>query len=134
MQQLTTIAQTVMLPFPSRRAPSTAARTKRHSISVFVGDGSGIINCIACVFARRGYNIESLAVGLNEDKALFTIVIYGTEKILQQVVEQLNKLVNVGDWSKEPQVERELMLINQLVDIFMGNVMDISTKTLTLEP
>ncbi|GMH28515.1 hypothetical protein Nepgr_030358 [Nepenthes gracilis] len=87
-------------------------RVKRHKISVYVGDESGILNRITGVLSRRGYNIESLAVGLNKDKALFTIVVRGTEKVLRQVVEQLNKLVNVlksEDISKEPQVERELV-------------------------
>ncbi|KAM1765844.1 hypothetical protein ACFX14_004920 [Malus domestica] len=132
----------------SDSVPSLTSKVKRHTISVFVGDESGIINRIAGVFARRGYNIESLAVGLNKDKALFTIVVSGTEKVLRQVVEQLNKLVNVikvEDISREPQVERELMLIKLnadpstraeimwLVDIFRAKIVDISEQSLTVE-
>ncbi|XP_058731595.1 acetolactate synthase small subunit 1, chloroplastic-like [Vicia villosa] len=138
----TTVSPNGLPPPPSR------SKVRRHMISVFVGDESGMINRIAGVFARRGYNIESLAVGLNQDRALFSIVVSGTDNVLRQVVEQLQKLVNVlkvEDLSNEPQVERELMLIkvhvdNQnraeikwLVDTFRAKIVDISEGSVTIE-
>ncbi|MBA0768385.1 hypothetical protein Gotri_017187 [Gossypium trilobum] len=103
---------------------------KRHTISVFVGDESGMINRIAGDFARRGYNIEFLAVGLNKDKALFTIVVSVINGVLSISILSIRLIDSsfairswmsmnedqVEDISNEPQVERELMLVKVKMD------------------
>ncbi|KAK9833459.1 hypothetical protein WJX81_007169 [Elliptochloris bilobata] len=121
---------------------------EKHVISVFVADESGIINRVAGVFARRGANIESLAVGLNIDKALFTIVVAGTQSVVANLVKQLAKLVKVRyveDITHGERVERELVLFKirappgptrmevlQLVEIFRARVADVSERSVTL--
>eukprot|EP00898_Chlorokybus_atmophyticus_P004309 jgi/Chlat1/487/Chrsp103S00980 len=121
---------------------------RQHTISVFVADESGMINRVAGVFARRGFNIDSLAVGLNQDKAVFTVVVTGDDRVTNQVIKQLYKLVNVRkveDLTGTDRVERELMLLKctapaqtrsellELAAIFRARVVDVGDETLTLE-
>lgn len=122
---------------------------RKHMLSVFVADESGLINRVAGVFARRGANIESLAVGLTVDKALFTIVATGTDATVANLAKQIAKLVNVRyveDITDESHVERELMLIKvhappgptrtevtQIADIFRAHAVDCSDRTMTLQ-
>ncbi|CAL5227868.1 g10905 [Coccomyxa viridis] len=121
---------------------------EKHVISAFVADESGMINRVAGVFARRGANIESLAVGLNIDKALFTISITGRASTVVNLVKQLQKLVKVRyveDITDAERVERELVLLKirappgptrtevmQLIDIFRARVVDVSDRSLTI--
>ncbi|KAK9792983.1 hypothetical protein WJX73_007808 [Symbiochloris irregularis] len=121
---------------------------EKHIISVFVADEAGIINRVAGVFARRGANIESLAVGLTIDKALFTIETSGTPRNVANLVKQLSKLLkvrNVEDITACRRVERELVLckvraapgasrteVMQLTDIFRARVVDVSDVSLTI--
>lgn len=121
---------------------------EKHTISVFVADEAGLINRVAGVFARRGANIESLAVGLNKDKALFTIVVTGTRNTVDNLVKQLRKLVKVRyveDVTESSRIERELVMIKirapsgptrteilQVAEIFRARTVDVSDRCLTL--
>ena len=122
----------------------------KHTLSVLVEDESGALSRIAGLFARRGFNIDSLAVGPAETQgqSRLTMVVEGDDHTLQQLSKQLDKLVNVLqvlDLTTRPAVERELMLIKvsasakqrsvilDLVQVFRAKVVDVSYEALTLE-
>ena len=122
----------------------------KHTLSVLVEDESGALSRIAGLFARRGFNIDSLAVGPAEATGIsrLTMVVQGDDSTLQQMTKQLNKLINileVLDLTTLPAVERELMLLKvsasaesrgkilDLVQIFRAKVVDVSDNALTLE-
>lgn len=122
----------------------------KQTISVLVEDEAGVLTRIAGLFARRGFNIESLAVGPAEQVGVsrITMVVPGDEKVVEQLIKQLYKLISVlkvQDISQQPCVERELMLIKvnatasnrneviQLAQIFRARIVDMSEETLTIE-
>lgn len=123
----------------------------RHTISLLVENKFGVLARIAGLFSCRGYNIESLTVGETEDPTVsrMTIVVDALdERVLEQIIKQLNKLIDVikvSDLTEEERVERELALIKlnatsstrsdiiQLVDIFRAKIVDVSQSTITVE-
>ncbi len=131
------------------RNPSFLGEMK-HTLSVLVEDEAGVLTRIAGLFARRGFNIESLAVGPAEQVGVsrITMVVPGDDQIIEQLTKQLYKLINVlkvQDITEIPCVERELMLLKvnaatgtrseiiELAQIFRARVVDIGDDTLTLE-
>ena len=122
----------------------------KHTISVLVEDESGVLSRIAGLFARRGFNIESLAVGPAEKVGIsrITMVVPGDDLVIEQLIKQLYKLINVlkvQDITQIPCVERELMLVKvsasaanraeviQLVQIFRARIVDIAEDSLIIE-
>ena len=121
-----------------------------HIISVLVENKSGVLAKVAGLFSRRGFNIESLAVGPtdNEKIARITIVVNIDEDSIEQVTKQLHKLINVLKIQKlnpEYSVQRELVLIKvntenksraeilEIVNIFRANVVDVTKNSIMLE-
>jgi acetolactate synthase-1/3 small subunit len=122
----------------------------RHVISTIVENKPGVLAHIAGLFAGRGFNIDSLAVGETDDPARsrMTVVVRGDDAVLEQVRKQLGKIIDVikiTDYSDTKIVERDLMLVKvsakpekrgeifEIVDVFRGKVVDIGPKHLTLE-
>jgi acetolactate synthase-1/3 small subunit len=120
----------------------------RHTLSVLVEDQPGVLARIAALFSRRGYNIESLAVGPTENHGVsrMTIVVDVDAHSLEQITKQLNKLINVlkiVEMDEDTVVGRELMLIKvkgtnrtavlELVEVFRAKVVDVGSDTVTVE-
>jgi len=122
----------------------------RHTLSVLVQNKPGVLARTAGLFSRRGYNIESLTVGVteNENISRMTIVVAGDDTVVEQVTKQLNKLIEVikvSDLTKESYVDRELVLIKvtadssnrgeimQLADVFRARIVDVAAKSLIIE-
>ena len=122
----------------------------RHTLSVLVEDKPGVLARVAGLFSRRGFNIESLAVGPTEhaDGSRMTIVVAVDELPLEQVTKQLNKLVNVikiVELDPQVSVQRELLLVKvradatvrtqvlETVQLFRAKVVDVAPDAVTIE-
>ena len=129
---------------------SAELNTMRHNISILLENEAGALSRVAGLFSARGYNIESLTVAPTEDASLsrMTIVTSGTEEVVEQIIKQLNKLVDVikvVDLSEAAHTERELMLIKvratgkdreemkRMADIFRGRIIDVTDSTYVIE-
>jgi acetolactate synthase I/III small subunit len=121
-----------------------------HTLSVLVEDTPGVLARVASLFSRRGFNIQSLAVGATEQKNMsrMTIVVSVEDSPLEQITKQLNKLINVikiVEQDADNSVARELALIKvrtdastrgqviEAVNLFRAKVVDVSTESLTVE-
>ncbi|MBI2434077.1 MAG: acetolactate synthase small subunit [Candidatus Hydrogenedentes bacterium] len=123
---------------------------KKHTISVLVENHFGVLSRVSGMFSARGFNISSLCVGETEDTSIsrMTVVVRGDDAALSQVIQQLNKLVDVidvKDLTAESFVERELVMVQvgvesarrheviQLASIFRAKVVDVGAQSLVLE-
>jgi acetolactate synthase-1/3 small subunit len=122
----------------------------RHIISILIENEAGALSRVAGLFSARGYNIESLTVAPTEDASLsrMTIVTSGSEEVIEQIIKQLNKLIDVIkvlDLNEGAHIERELMLVKvkaegeareemkRMSDIFRGRIIDVADNTYTIE-
>ncbi|MBP8129782.1 MAG: acetolactate synthase small subunit [Candidatus Hydrogenedentes bacterium] len=121
----------------------------KHTISILVENHFGVLARVSGMFSTRGYNIDSLCVGETEDPAIsrMTVVVRGDDEVILQIINQLNKLVEVievSDLSKESYVERELVMVKvtadgtrreiiEIASIFRAKVVDVGNKSLIVE-
>jgi acetolactate synthase I/III small subunit len=122
----------------------------KHIISLLIENEAGALSRVAGLFSARGYNIESLTVAATEDATMsrMTIVTSGSDEVIEQIIKQLNKLVDVIkvlDLNDGKHIERELMLVKvkantafkdemkRMCDIFRGRIIDVADNSYTIE-
>jgi acetolactate synthase I/III small subunit len=122
----------------------------KHTISVLVENKFGVLARVASMFSAKGYNIESLSVGetIDPEVSRMTIVVAGDDMILEQIIKQLRRLIDVikvSDLTQVNFIDREMVLIKvraeqaarseiiNIVDIFRGKIVDVSPKSYTVE-
>ncbi len=122
----------------------------QHTMVALVADRPGVLNRVASLFRRRGFNIDSIAVGHTEQKGVsrMTIVVNGDEATIEQVRKQLDKVIDViklSDITESSIVDRELALIKvrstpetrseimQIVDIFRAKIVDVAPDSVIIE-
>jgi acetolactate synthase I/III small subunit len=127
-----------------------ANEPRKHTIAVLVENRFGVLSRVAGLFSARGYNIESMSVGETADAAVsrMTLVVRGDEFVIEQVMKQLHKLIDVikvSDLTDDSHVERELVLVRvnaepqhraeilRIADIFRAKVIDVTPVSYTLE-
>lgn len=123
---------------------------EKHILSVLVENHAGVLSKVTGLFSRRGFNIDSLAVGITRDPTIsrITIEVTGDENTIEQISKQLNKLIDVikiKTLKKNDVVKRELVLVKirtssknrsevvQIMDIFRANIVDLSQTTVTAQ-
>jgi len=129
---------------------TNGSEPRKHTIAVLVENKFGVLSRVAGLFSARGYNIESLSVGETLDPTVsrMTLVVRGDEFVIEQVMKQLHKLIDVikvSDLTDDSHVERELVLIRvnaepqhraevlRTADIFRAKVIDVTPLSFTLE-
>ena len=122
----------------------------KHTLAILVENRPGVLARVAGLFMRRGYNIESIAVGATEDPTVsrMTIVVEGDKRDVEQITKNVHKLIEVlkvTDLTEEKMVDRELALIKvtaeaanrseilQIVDIFRAKIVDVSERSVIVE-
>ncbi len=122
----------------------------KHTIGVLVENHFGVLARVSGLFSARGFNIDSLAVGETEDEKVsrITIVAHGDDRVVDQIMKQLNKLIDVikvVNLTGEDMIDRELVLVKvlapastrsevmQIVNTFRAKIVDVNSKALAIE-